>query len=40
MLGATIDFPENVGIFINSPGYIEIYSGFKNLQFLAAIKKK
>jgi ABC-2 type transport system ATP-binding protein len=40
MLGAGIDFPENVGIFINSPGYIEIYSGFKNLQLLAAINNK
>jgi ABC-2 type transport system ATP-binding protein len=40
VLGAGIDFPENVGVFINSPGYIEIYSGFKNLQYLAAINKK
>ena len=40
VLGKNIDFPENVGVFINSPGYIEIYSGLKNLQFLAAIKKK
>lgn len=40
VLGKGIDFPVNVGVFINSPGYIEIYSGFKNLQFLAAINKK
>lgn len=40
VLGKGIDFPENVGVFINSPGYIEIYSGLKNLQFLAAINKK
>ncbi|MDM5292983.1 ABC transporter ATP-binding protein [Peribacillus simplex] len=40
VLGARIDFPENVGVFINSPGYFEIYSGFKNLQYLAAINKK
>lgn len=39
-LGKGTDFPENVGVFINSPGYIEIYSGFKNLQYLAAINKK
>lgn len=37
VLGEGVDFPENVGVFINSPGYIEIYSGFKNLQYLAAI---
>lgn len=40
VLGAGIDFPENVGVFINSPGYMEIYNGFKNLQYLAAINKK
>lgn len=36
-LGKDIDFPEKVGVFINSPGYIELYSGFKNLKFLADI---
>jgi len=40
VLGEGVDFPENVGVFINSPGYIEIYSGFKNLQFLAAINNR
>ncbi|MFD1929076.1 ABC transporter ATP-binding protein [Sporosarcina siberiensis] len=40
VLGKKIDFPENVGVFINTPGYIEIYSGFKNLKFLAAIKNQ
>ncbi len=40
VLGEGVDFPENVGVFINSPGYIEIYSGFKNLQYLAAINGK
>ncbi|MCJ8010945.1 ABC transporter ATP-binding protein [Paenibacillus sp. KQZ6P-2] len=39
-LGGKLDFPENVGVFINSPGFIEIYSGFKNLQYLAAINRK
>lgn len=38
MLGDTKDFPENVGILINEPGYIEHYSGYKNLQLLAEIK--
>ncbi|KAB8137732.1 ABC transporter ATP-binding protein [Gracilibacillus oryzae] len=40
ILGKHLDFPDNVGIFINAPGYIEIYNGFKNLKFLAAIKNK
>lgn len=34
------DFPENVGVFINSPGFIGIYSGFRNLKFLAEIQGK
>ncbi|WP_211184484.1 ABC transporter ATP-binding protein [Paenibacillus lemnae] len=39
-LGKDLDFPENVGVFINGPGYIGIYSGFKNLKFLADINRK
>lgn len=40
VLGETLDFPENVGVLINEPGYIELFTGFKNLQFLAAINNK
>lgn len=39
-VGKKKDFPENVGILINEPGYISGYSGLKNLQFLAAIQNK
>ena len=39
-LGKDIDFPEEVGVFINSPGYIDIYNGLKNLKFFADIKGK
>ena len=28
----------NMGILINEPGYIEYYSGLKNLELLAGIK--
>lgn len=34
------DFPEGVGILINEPGYIDYYSGYKNLQLLASIQGK
>ena len=34
------DFPENIGVFINSPGFVGIYSGFQNLKFLADIRGK
>ena len=37
-LGKGRDFPENMGVFINSPGFIGIYSGFQNLKFLADIQ--
>lgn len=30
-------FPADMGVFINSPGFIGIYSGFQNLKFLADI---
>ena len=39
-LGKNSDFPENMGILINSPGYIELYTGLENLQFLAAINHR
>lgn len=38
VLGENRDFPANVGILINEPGYIEYYSGYKNLQLLAEIR--
>lgn len=37
-LGKKTDFPLNIGVFINSPGFIGIYNGFKNLKFLANIR--
>lgn len=39
-IGAKFDFPSDVGVLINEPGYIEIFSGFDNLKFLAQIKNK
>lgn len=34
------DFPENVGVFINSPAFIGIYSGLQNLKFLTEIQNR
>lgn len=34
------DFPDNIGILIDSPGFTEIYTGFQNLKYLASIKNK
>lgn len=33
-----VDFPKSVGILINEPGYIECYTGYKNLLMLAQIQ--
>lgn len=39
-LGDTSDFPQDTGILIDSPGFIDIYTGFQNLKYLAAIQNK
>ena len=39
-LGDKIDFPNDVGIFVDAPGFIEVLSGFENLCLLAEIKRK
>ncbi len=36
-LGKEFDFPEQMGVLINEPGYISIFSAFKNLKFLSKI---
>lgn len=39
-IGKDIDFPENMGIIIEAPGFIPYYSGYKNLKLLAGLKGK
>lgn len=38
ILGEDISFPESVGALIETPGFIENYSAWKNLESLASIK--
>lgn len=38
-IGKDCDFPENIGIIIETPGFSPFLSGFKNLKNLASIKK-
>lgn len=38
-IGKDCDFPENVGIIIETPGFIPYYSGYKNLKLLANLNK-
>ena len=39
-VGTDCDFPDSVGIIIETPGFIPYYSGYKNLKLLADLKKK
>lgn len=39
-LGDKIDFPDNVGILVDTPGFIEVISGFENLRLLAEFKNR
>ena len=37
-LGRDMDFPESVGLLIESPAFLPSYTGYKNLELLASIK--
>lgn len=39
-IGKDVDFPQNVGIIIETPGFIPYYSGYRNLKILANLRKK
>lgn len=40
VIGKDCDFPDNVGLIIETPGFIPYYSGFRNLKLLAQLNKK
>ncbi|MDR0917860.1 MAG: ATP-binding cassette domain-containing protein, partial [Oscillospiraceae bacterium] len=39
-LGREITFPESIGIFLESPSFLDNYSGLENLKMLASIQNK
>jgi len=39
-VGVDMDFPDDMGIIIETPGFLPNLSGFKNLQMLASLKRK
>ena len=39
-VGNDMDFPEDMGIIIETPGFLPYLSGMKNLQILASLNKK
>lgn len=40
VIGKDCDFPDNVGLIIETPGFIPYYSGFRNLKLLAQLNRK
>lgn len=39
-IGKDVDFPQNVGIIIETPGFIPYYSGYRNLKILAGLRRR
>ena len=37
-IGKDTEFADNIGIIIETPGFLSSYSGYKNLEYLASIK--
>ena len=40
IIGKDIDFPESLGLIIETPGFIPYYSGYRNLKLLAGLRNK
>ena len=40
VIGKDVDYPENIGFIIETPGFLPRYSGLKNLKYLASIRGK
>lgn len=39
-VGRDVDFPPDLGLLIETPGFIPYYSGLKNLELLAAVNRR
>lgn len=40
IVGKDVDFPQEIGFIIDTPGFLKNYSGYKNLKYLASIRGK
>ena len=40
VIGKDVDMPKNVGLIIETPGFLKDYSAYWNLKFLADLNKK
>jgi len=39
-IGRDVDFPDDIGIIIESPGFLPQFTGLKNLEILAGLKRR
>ncbi len=39
-IGAEVDFPESIGVIIETPGFLPHLSGMRNLEILAGLRRK
>lgn len=39
-IGRDVDFPDDLGLIIEAPGFLPQYSGIKNLEILASLRKR
>ena len=39
-VGKDVDIPDNIGVIIENPGFLPIFSGYNNLMQLAKIRRK
>lgn len=39
-IGTDVDFPDDIGVIIEVPGFLPYFSGYRNLQMLASLQNK
>ena len=40
VIGRECEYPKNMGVIIETPGFLPYHSGYKNLEYLASLRKK
>ena len=40
VIGKDCEYPANMGVIIETPGFLPYHSGYKNLEYLASLRKK
>ena len=40
IIGKDCEYPKNMGVIIETPGFLPYHSGYKNIEYLASLRKK